>query len=234
LEEEENMESQSLECAEVNDLLDLVVADELAGVDAEARYPAVMAHLQRCDRCRTAYALLRDALRWEEEEALPRTAPLSPPSLSFLDAGGESPWRRIVEDVSSLFPLTFEITRDFIRRALRGPRLTAVRGEPGGYGEWRTLLLADWVATGRGDWIIEVTAHRRGARPEVLDLETRLVSDDPLPPGLRVAVSWADRHLSAALDGEGAARFQDLPLSLLIEPQSGEVRDDLSITFLQP
>ncbi|HDD24186.1 MAG TPA: hypothetical protein ENF52_01980 [Chloroflexi bacterium] len=225
------MEPQSLKCAEVKDLLDMVVTDELAGVDVGVRYPAVMAHLQHCDRCRTIYTLLRDTLQPREETPLPPSAPVPPPNLSFLDTEEESPWRRIVQDPSLLFPLTFEIARNFIRRALCGPRLASVRGGLEAYGERRTLLLADWVTTEQGDWIVEVTAHRRADRPEVLELEARLVSDEPLPPGLHVALSWADQHLSAPVDNEGAARFHDLPLSHLIEPQSGAIKDDLTITF---
>lgn len=226
--------SETVNCADVSELLDVVATDELAGVDLKERYPAVLAHLRRCDRCRAAYFMLLDALRCQERSAsLSSSSPdiASPPTLSFLDGEDERPWRRQDDEVASPFPLTFEIAHSFIQRALSGPILSGMRGEPSAYGEQQALLLADWVATENDDWIVELTAHRRLDYPEAVDLEARLISNEPLPADVRVAVQWGDQCRSALLDAQGAARLRAISLSQLVEPQSGRMDDDLTISF---
>ena len=225
------MMPEQLSCADVCDLLDMVAVDELAGTSAEERYPAILAHLRHCSRCRAAYSMLLDALRYRGEAASLSAMPPSSPSLSFLEAQDEKPWCRLGRDSASIFPVTFEIARSYVEQALFGPRLAAVRGEHTVEAEQQALLLADWVATENDDWIVELTAHRRLDYPEAVDLEARLISNEPLPADVRVAVQWGDQCRSALLDARGAARLRAISLSQLVEPQSGRMDEDLTINF---
>jgi hypothetical protein len=225
------MTLEELSCAEVSDLADTVAAEELAGANVEKRYPAVLAHLRLCDRCRAAYLMLLDALRCQGEAASLSATLYTPSSFSSLDVKDRSPWRRLTGYAASPLPLTFEIEHSYIERALSGPGLTGVRGEPLTYGEQEVLLLADWVATKHGDWMVELTARRRPSHPQAVDLEARLATSDPMPAGLRASISWGNQSHSAPLDPEGAATFRDLSLRGLVEPESGCIKDDLTISF---
>jgi hypothetical protein len=223
--------SEELTCADVSDLLDIVAADALAGTDVKRRYPAVLAHFRACSRCRAAYFMLLDALRCQEEATslLSRIGP--PPRLSFLEAEEESAWRRLTGDPTSLLPLSFEISGSFIARALSGPRLTNVRGEPAVEEEKEALLLADWIAGEEGDWVVELVARRRVGRPRTVDLEARLVRDAPAPSNLWASVAWGDQRRSAPLSPEGVATLHDLSLCSLIDPSTGRIESDLTISF---
>lgn len=228
--------SEELSCAEVSDLLDVVATDELAGVNLEERYPAILAHFRGCGRCRAAYFLWLDALRCQEEVAslydrAASGATGSSPILSFLDAEEESMWRRRHADGASLFPLTFEIMPDFIRRTMAGPGLEGVREEASLYGEQEVLLLTDWVATEREDWVVQFIVRRRSVHPHRIDLEARLAGESPLPKGMRVCLSWRDQSRSALIGPDGGAQIRDLPLSFLVEAGSSGIKDDLIITF---
>jgi hypothetical protein len=223
--------SEQLSCAEVTELLDAVAAYELAGANVQERYAEVLAHFRRCGRCRAAYLMLLDALRCQQETASLYSAALSPPSLALLDGDRESPWRRLGGTAASPLPLTFEIAHAFIDRAMSGPRLTGVRGEPTAFGERQALLLADWVAAGGGDWVVEVTAHQRASHPQTIDVEARLVTDDPLPVGLRASLLWGAQSRSVPLDPAGVAHFRGLRLSQLVRSESGRIEDDLIVRF---
>lgn len=229
--------SGELSCADVSDLLDVIAKDELAGADLEKRYPTALAHFRSCDRCRAAYFMLLDALRCQEEAAsllsgTDSDETASPPVLSFVDREDEERlWRRQRADAASVFPLAFEIASDFVHRTLFGPGLEGVREEASVYGEEEVFLLSDWVATESGDWIVEFIIKRVSDRPDQIDLETHLVSDDPLPRRLRMFLSWGDESGSASIDRDGVAAFRSLSLSRLINPESGRIEDDLNVTF---
>ncbi len=213
-------------CQTCRDNLDLIAVDELAGRDILHRYPALVLHLTGCGACRAAYLQLRETLRSESQEEVQLMFAAPTPVLS----SPETPWKR-VEGPAGPFPLRFELARGVISRALRGPQLTFARGED--VSTARTaLLLADLMETEQGAYVTEVTLHRYITRPDLIDLEIRLVNEAPLPAGLTVRIACADVHRSAPVVEGEPVTFRDLPLARLTHPQTGEVRSDLTLTFI--
>ncbi|MGD1992743.1 MAG: hypothetical protein PVI59_06085 [Anaerolineae bacterium] len=216
-----------MSCQTCRDNFDLIAVDELAGRDILRRYPDLFRHLIECQECRAAYLLLRETLRSESGEDAPLMLASPTPLLSSI----QPPWRRVKGDSARLFPLAFEIARDFISRALRGPQLAFARGENSSPEKQTTLVLADLLQAEQANYVIEATIHRRIECPDLIDLEIRLVNEVPLREGLTVHVSWANIHRSAPVVEGEAVTFRDLPLSQLTDPQTDQIKADLALTF---
>jgi hypothetical protein len=217
-------------CQQCQESLDLLVVDEREGFDVRQRYPEVLAHLAECNDCRTTYTLLQAALSSDEEQleatSLSSVAPISSRSVDEFPV-----WPRQGALSSQPFPVTLRVVRDLISKALCGPQLAFVRGQTAEEGEHTALLLADVVTTEQGDLVIEVTTHWCIERPQVIDLEVQLTTDCALPESLKATMYWGSIRRSQPVDAEGEARFQDLPLSQVIEPSSDLINDDLVLVL---
>jgi hypothetical protein len=222
-----DQEGRPMSCQACLENLDLIAVDELSGRDVLRRYPDLFRHLLECDDCHAAYLLLRETLRSESRE----DAPLMLSSHALPSPSTEVPWERVEGDAVHPFPLTFEIARDFISRALRGPQLAFARGEGASPEQQTALLLTDLLQTEQGAYVTEATMHRRVDRLDVIDLEIRLVNEVPLPEDLMARISWADVHRSMPVAETKAITFRDLPLSRLTDPQTGEIEAGLTLTF---
>lgn len=219
--------SEMMSCKTCRDNLDLIAVDELAGRDISHLYPELFRHLVGCSTCRAAYLLLRETLRSESQEDTPLmlaspTAELSSP---------EAPWRRIESNASTPFPLRFEVARDFLSRALQGPRLASVRGEVASDEVQATLLLADLFQTDEASYVTEASILRYVDRPDSVDLEVRLTSDEFPSPELTLQLTWANVHRRASITEAEPVTFRDLPLSQLVNPQTRKIKADLFLTF---
>ena len=221
-------ESETMSCQTCRDNLDLIAVDELAGRDISHLYPDLFRHLVSCSTCRAAYFLLRETLRTESQEDTPLMLASPTPELS----SPETPWRRVESNSPIPFPLRFEVTRDFISRALHGPQLAAARGGIVSDEVQTTLLLADLFQAGEATYVTEASILRRVDRPDSVDLEVRLTSDQAPPTGLTVHLAWAGIDRRASITGADPVIFRDLPLPELIDPQTGEAKADLLLTFV--
>jgi hypothetical protein len=143
----------------------------------------------------------------------------------------EAPWQRIESNTSTPFPLRFEVARDFLSRALQGPQLASVRGEVASDEVQTTLLLADLFQTGEASYVTEASILRYVDRPDSVDLEVRLTSDELPSPGLTVQLIWANVHRRASITEAEPVVFRDLPLSQLVDPRTRKVKADLFLAF---
>ena len=223
----EDQGSTTMSCQTCRENLDLIAVDELAGRDIFRQYPDLILHLIACQECRAAYLLLRETLRSEQDENMPLMISAPNPLLESTQA----PWRCVEGPSADSLPLRFEVACDFITRALRGPQLALARGEKIGEEDRTTLLLADFVQIKQTTYVVQVSSYRRVDEPESIDLEVRLANEDPLPEELTIYLAWADIRRSTSISGTETVYFRNLPLSELIDPQTGEVQADLALTF---
>lgn len=223
----EDQKSTAVFCQTCRENLDLVAVDELGGRDIFRQYPDLILHLTSCQDCRAAYLLLRETLRSEQDENTPLMISAPNPLLESTQA----PWRRVEGLSAGSLPLRFEVARDFITCALRGPQLASTRGEKIGEEDQSMLLLADLLQTKEGTYVAEATMYRYVDRPNSVDLEVRLTGDDPIPSDLTIHILWSDLRRSAPIVEGRATWFDSLPLTELVDSQTGNIKSDLKLTF---
>lgn len=223
----EDQGSTTMSCQTCRENLDLIAVDELAGRDIFRQYPDLILHLISCQDCRAAYIILRETLRSEQDENTPLMISAPNPLLESTQA----PWKRVEGPSANSLPLRFEVACDFITRALRGPQLALARGEEISEEDRTTLLLADFLQIEQSTYVVKASLYRRLDDPESIDLEVRLANEDPLPEELTVYLTWADIRRSTSIAGTETVYFRNLPLSELIDPQTGEIQADLALTF---
>jgi hypothetical protein len=200
----EEIEASTVTCEEFQEALDLLVVDQLSGVDLAQGYPDLVAHLLTCEACQTAYSILLESF---EEESI-----LKVDSNSTIHQARKEPQR---ESSPSLFPLILEIGYELVQQALRGPQLSFTRGEAYHEGRCSSLLLHHIIPTPEGDLVIEAEAEYRIDTPDVLDLRVEVATDWRLEEPLEVTLSWLGKVYVKPISDAGVALYRDLPMHLL-------------------
>ena len=223
--------TEPLTCSEVQALLDVVASDAVAGESLTERHGPVMAHLRGCPRCRASYFFLLDALQLRHEAEARLAAAGDPVPLSFNAIEEETTWRRLGGRHSEVFPLGLEISRGRIREALRAWSIAEARDAAPTDEDRAAVLFSEWFGTARGTMTAELTARPRPSDLERVDLEARLKSKEPLPPGLHVSVLWGHEFQAAPMDAEGVGHLPDFHLVGATEEDDEGYEADLILTF---
>ena len=225
--------ADSIACQQCQENLDLLVSDELAALDIRQKYPDLLAHITTCEDCAMAYHSLKEALAAGQES---HKAPASHSSMRTskpLLSGNHQPWRYKLGHSPIPFPLSFQVAREFITKALRGPQLAFVRGETSASTKHGNLLFAEIMATERGDLFLEAVIDRRIDHPQMIDLHVFLVSNWTFPDNLQVNLFWGDIQLSETMTADGQVSFRDLLLvDLTTETTIDKISSDLILDFV--
>lgn len=201
-------------CAECEQLIEFYVDAEKRGEQVRTGFPVVWKHLKTCDRCRTSYELLTEALN---ESALTNfdAFPASPPPLPFLaPPSSNTPWTRHAHARVAGAPLNFGFTIRalYLRQSLSTNQPTLVmRGEPGP--AKRALVLSDTISLGNRDVIVKIWIQRLETSP-FARLEISLAASVPLPDPLRVNLT-SDGYTYSNIIQKGHFSFDEFPVSVL-------------------
>lgn len=237
-----SLSSTDIDCDACQEMLDVIVSDELHGIDVRARYPLVWAHLEHCAECWQAYDLVSGSL--QPERALvppPAFAPQGTPRLSFVQPRSRPersqgpPWTARLRSrlAGAPFGLAFSFNLDYLRTLLAPPAPLTVRsGEErsigASIGAVSHLLLSDAIAIGDQRIAVEVRATRQASRPDGLLVQAVIAGSTPLPQPLWARLIWAGQARSSPVqlqNNEGRADFGEVSLTAL------EADDERSATF---
>jgi hypothetical protein len=224
--------ADSVACQQCQENLDLLVSDELAAHDIQQKYPDLLAHIAACQDCAATYHLLKDTLSAGQETD---QAFASCPSISTSErvvSDNRQPWQYKLGHSPAPFPLSFQVAREFIAKALRGPQLAFVRGETSERIEHGNLLFAEVIPTPQGDLFMEAVIDRHIEDRQAIDLHVFLVSNWVFPDNLRVNLFWGDIRLSETMTASGQVSFCDLPLDDLTETALDRITSDLILDFV--
>jgi hypothetical protein len=222
----------ALSCEECQAVLDRYLADELAGCDVRALYPAVWRHLHTCARCREAYNLIIDTLTREQRGELPRLPQQVSPRLSFLQPRSpDAPWTAHLRSrlAGASFGLVFTFNLAYLRTLLSPPALVAARAEEPFLAPVAHLLLSDTVPVGDQTLAVEVTATRHPEQPDRLALQALIIGSASLPESLGARLTWAGETRTAPVDVQGRVDFGEVSLATLQAAlETGEGRFEIA------
>jgi hypothetical protein len=223
--------SEALTCRRVQDLIDVVANDAVAGESLTERHGAVMAHLRQCARCRASYFFLLDTLNLRHEAEARLAAAGDPVPLSFNGVEEASTWRRLGDRHPDVYPLGFQISRGRVKEALRAWHMGGGREPSPSDQDEGAVLFSEWLGTEQGTVTVRLTGRPYASDPERMDLEARITGRAPLPAGLHVSLLWGDEFQAAPLDEEGVGNVADFRMVGAWEDDDEAYAPDLILTF---
>jgi len=204
------------ECRAMRENLDLLVSDELDGIDVRVRHPNLWRHLQVCAVCREAHDDLLELMTMMEAPAQQELPPLK----MVAEPPPAEPWHLLVEMLPDRpgASLLFLFAPDYLQKSLQ-PVARFGKGQravfdPARIGADRLLL----------SYLGEIEGHevmvQLYARPDADDPSHCTLSvvavGDPMPSA--VALTWGGQPWNAALGPDGDAHLGPVPLAALTGP----------------
>ncbi|MDH7486978.1 MAG: hypothetical protein QHJ81_11965 [Anaerolineae bacterium] len=184
-------EDEAALCADCGSRLDLLVSDELDGLDVRRLHPDLWAHLQVCERCREEYDHLRTLLILEREGGLVYLPPIELPRLPFLPPEPEvPPWRVDRSEQGDSLSLQFLFAPAYLQHSLivdypapahRGVALADAAP---------ILLLTDIAEVHGQQVVVLATAQRSSEDVHAFNLDVAMVTELALAKAPTVSLKW--------------------------------------------
>ncbi len=221
----EHVSFDSLSHQECDSMLEFYISSETRGENAEKLYPAVAHHLLVCERCRTSYSLVKDALTFSAAEKDARESQAAFSSLTFLSTPQETEaWKKVVRSPIGGAPIGFgfAIQRKHLLASISPSAGLSVRGES--TSSQAPLLLSDTVALGRRQVMVEMrTAQSQD--PDHIEVRVSLAASAPLPDPFHAVLKWNQEQRSAVVQ-DGKCSFDGIPVSAIEE--GGDIHIEFS------
>lgn len=217
--------SRSLSHQECDSLLEFYISSEIRGENAAKLYPTVARHLLTCERCRTSYSLVKDALSFKGAEKDARASQTAFSPLPFLSTPQPTEaWKRVVRSPIGGAPIGFgfAIQRQHLLASISPSTGLSVRGASPS--SEAPLLLSDTVVLGQRQVMVEMRTMQ-SQDPDHIEVRISLAASSPLPAPVHATLEWNQEQRSAIVQ-DGKCSFEGIPVSAVAE--GGEIHVEFS------